>query len=52
LYGPTAPGLVGPVGARSEVLKSASQTMATIASDDVMHWINDLHTALQDPLGA
>lgn len=44
LYGPTAPGLVGPVGPRSEVFKSPSRRMHALAPEPVMAWINDLDT--------
>ena len=45
LYGPTAPGLVGPRGAQSDVLKSSTQSLADLSVDEVMNWIGALDTA-------
>lgn len=44
LYGPTAPGLVGPVGPRSDVVKSPSGRLQDIRAEDVMNWVSDLDT--------
>lgn len=44
LYGPTAPGRVGPRGARSEILKSSTGVMADLPAREVMQWLSDLDT--------
>ena len=40
LYGPTKPRLVGPVGERSQILKSPTGEMADINAAAVMEWIS------------
>lgn len=40
LYGPTKPQLVGPVGERSQILKSPTDDMADITAAAVMEWIS------------
>ena len=44
LYGPTKPGLVGPVGERSRTIKSLSGKMSDISVDKVMHWVSQTDT--------
>lgn len=53
LYGPTAPGLVGPVGPRSQVVKSPSRNMQDVPVEVVMAWVSDLDTgSVESDLGS
>jgi heptosyltransferase-1 len=45
LYGPTTPGLVGPIGTQSQVIQSATSDMSQISVDDVIQWLNAIDTA-------
>ena len=45
LYGPTKPGLVGPVAETSHFLKSSTGKMSDISEHDVMHWVSQTDTA-------
>ena len=45
LYGPTAPGLVGPVGIRSQVIRSVTSDMSQIDVGDVIPWLSLIDTA-------
>ena len=45
LYGPTKPGLVGPVSEQSHILKSSTGQMDDIAADEVMMWVSQLDRA-------
>ena len=46
LYGPTDPRLVGPIGSKSEIIKSPSIKMDCISPDTAMSWIRALNTGL------
>ena len=44
LYGPTKPGLVGPVADTSQILKSPTGKMSDICASDVMEWVSQTDT--------
>ena len=44
LYGPTEPGLVGPVSETSQILKSSTGQMSGICASDVMEWLIKVDT--------
>ena len=44
LYGPTEPGLVGPVSETSQILKSSTGQMSGICASDVMEWVIKVDT--------
>ncbi len=45
LYGPTSPGLVGPIGPQSQVIQSPTSEMSQIPAADVIRWLNAIDTA-------
>ena len=42
LYGPTKPGLVGPVSETSQILKSSTGQMSDLNASDVMEWVSQI----------
>jgi heptosyltransferase-1 len=44
LYGPTKPGLVGPVADTSHILKSPTGKMSDISASAVMEWVSQTDT--------
>jgi heptosyltransferase-1 len=44
LYGPSKPGLVGPVADTSQILKSPTGKMSDICASDVMEWVSQTDT--------
>ena len=44
LYGPTKPGLVGPVSETSQILKSSTGQMSDLNASDVMEWVSQIDT--------
>ena len=44
LYGPTKPGLVGPVADTSQILKSSTGKMSDISASAVMEWVSQTDT--------
>ena len=44
LYGPTKPGLVGPVSETSKILKSPTGQMSDLGASEVMEWVSQIDT--------